>query len=68
MNRVLFLVAAATLAAGVIPRASPAQQPAQGPRPFSVGNRLGLPITPVADGTFEPMSPNVKVYGAIYSA
>ena len=42
-----------------------AQQPAQ---PFFVGNRLGLPINPAADGAFEAMSPNVKVYGAIYSA
>src|SRR6185295_820127 len=46
-----------------------AQQPAPaGPQPFSVGNRLGLPINPAADGKFEPISPNVKVYGAIYSA
>ena len=44
-----------------------AQQPQQ-PQPYSVGNRLGLPITPAADGTFNPMSSNVKVYGAIYSA
>ena len=47
-----------------------AQQPQQpqGPQPFSVGNRLGLPIVPAADGAFNPMSSNVKVYGAIYSA
>ena len=38
------------------------------PQPFFVGNRLGLPINPAADGTFEPMSSNVKVFGAIYSA
>jgi hypothetical protein len=45
------------------------QQPAPpAPQPFFVGNRLGLPITPAADGAFQPMSPNVKVYGAIYSA
>ena len=43
------------------------QQPAQ-PQPFSVGNALGLPITPAADGTFNPMSSNVKVYGSVYSA
>jgi hypothetical protein len=43
------------------------QQPAQ-PQPFSVGNPLGLPITPSADRAFEPMSANVKVFGAIYSA
>ncbi len=47
-----------------------AQQPQQppGPQPFSVGNRLGLPINPAADGAFNAMSSNVKVYGAIYSA
>lgn len=49
-----------------------AQQPAQGqaarPEPFFVGNPLGLPINPAPDGTFAPMSSNVKVYGAIYSA
>jgi len=47
-----------------------AQQPQQplGIPPFSVGNPLGLPISPAADGTFNPMSSNVKVYGAIYSA
>jgi SMP-30/gluconolaconase/LRE-like protein len=47
-----------------------AQQPAAptGPQPYSVGNRLGMPINPAPDGKFDPMSKNVKVYGAIYSA
>jgi DNA-binding beta-propeller fold protein YncE len=44
-----------------------AQQPSQ-PQPFFVGNALGLPINPAADGAFAPISQNVKVYGAIYSA
>ena len=35
---------------------------------YFVGNRLGLPVNPAPDGTFEPASPNVKVFGAIYSA
>src|SRR6188508_282688 len=39
-----------------------------GPQPYFVGNRLGLPINPPPDGAFNPMSSNVKVYGAIYSA
>ena len=39
-----------------------------GPVPYSVGNRLGMPITPAADGMFSPMSSNVKVYGSVYSA
>ena len=49
--------------------ASPAlgQQP-PAPQPFFVGNPLGLPIIPAADRTFEPVSTNVKVFGAIYSA
>ena len=38
------------------------------PRPLVVGNRLGLPVEPAADGSFDGISSNVKVYGAIYSA
>jgi len=50
-----------------------AQQPAAPaaaatPPPYFVGNPLGLPINPAPDGKFTPMSSNVKVYGAIYSA
>jgi hypothetical protein len=48
-----------------------AQQPApaaQQPQPYMLGNPLGLPINPAPNGTFTPMSSNVKVYGAIYSA
>jgi hypothetical protein len=43
-------------------------QQAPTPQPFAVGNRLGLPVAPAADGAFAPMSTNVKVFGAIYSA
>ena len=39
-----------------------------GPVPYFVGNRLGMPINPAADGMFNPMSNNVKVYGSVYSA
>ena len=28
---------------------------------------MGLPINPAPDGAFNPMSSNVKVYGAIYA-
>jgi len=38
------------------------------PVPYFVGNRLGMPITPGADGVFNAMSDNVKVYGSVYSA
>ena len=67
MKRVTVLASAAALAIGVVAGAVLAQQ-AQGPQPFFVGNRLGLPINPAPDGTFGAMSPNVKVYGSIYSA
>jgi hypothetical protein len=60
------MAAAAGMAAIVVSTAT-AQQP-QGPQPYSVGNRLGLPVAPAATGTFEPISSNVKVFGAIYSA
>jgi hypothetical protein len=58
----------AMLVLGLAVGALLAQQQPQGPQPFFVGNRLGLPINPAADKTFEPISSNVKVYGAIYSA
>jgi hypothetical protein len=72
MNRsALLITGTATLligmAAGVLMAQAPAQAPA-GPQPYSVGNRLGMPINPAPDGKFDPMSKNVKVYGAIYSA
>ena len=69
MTRMTWLAgAAALMIAGSVGRMLAQQPPPQGPQPFFVGNRLGMPINPVADGTFQPMSSNVKVYGAIYSA
>src|SRR6187551_3445602 len=69
-SALLLMTGAATLvigmAVGVLVAQAP-QAPA-GPQPYSVGNRLGMPINPAPDGKFEPMSKNVKVYGAIYSA
>ena len=44
-----------------------AQQPAA-TQPYLLGNPLGLPTNPAPNGTFNPISPNVKVFGAIYSA
>jgi SMP-30/Gluconolactonase/LRE-like region len=67
MKRVTFLASAAALAIGVVAGAVLAQQ-AQGPQPFFVGNRLGLPVNPASDGAFDAISSNVKVYGSIYSA
>jgi hypothetical protein len=70
MTRRLALTAGAVTLIGHLAAAPlAAQQPAPaGPQPFTVGNRLGMPIAPAADGAFNPMSSNVKVYGAIYSA
>ena len=58
---------AAVLLGGLVTGALLAQQ-AQVPAPYFVGNRVGLPVNPAPDGAFEPISPNVKVYGSIYSA
>jgi hypothetical protein len=68
MRRITMLGSAVTLVFGIAVGALLAQQQPQGPRAFFVGNRLGLPINPAADGAFEATSSNVKVYGAIYSA
>lgn len=67
MSRLTFLVNAVALVLVVAPVAVVAQQP-QGPQPYVVGNPVGMPVAPVPNGTFDPISSNVKVYGAIYSA
>jgi hypothetical protein len=68
MKRTSLLVGAAALAIGMSTDNAFAQQPS-GPRPFYVGNGLGLPVEPGAAGpAFEGISSNVKVYGAIYAA
>ena len=48
--------------------AAQAPQPAAGPQPYVVGNPVGLPITPAPGTTFAPVSPGVKMFGALYSA
>jgi hypothetical protein len=55
------------IAVGALVAQAPPQAPA-GPLAYFVGNALGMPINPAPDGKFDPMSKNVKVYGAIYSA
>ena len=66
-SRFLFYVAA-IFTISVTVGSLNAQQPAAQSQPFFVGNRLGLPITPTPNSTFAPMSANVKVFGAIFSA
>ena len=75
MTRNIFVTSAAALltvfGAGTTRAQQPAQPQAQAqpqPQPYSVGQPLGLPMSPAAGGTFNPTSSNVKVYGAIYSA
>jgi SMP-30/Gluconolactonase/LRE-like region len=63
-----WLVGSVTMMAGLAAGVLIAQPPPQGSQPFVVGNRVGLPMAPAADGTFNPVSSNVKVYGSIYSA
>src|SRR5688572_2099599 len=65
MRSIVILSTAALICASS--RETIAQQQT-GPRPLVVGNRLGLPVEPAPDGSFEGISPNVKVYGAIYLA
>ena len=63
--RTTLLAGAALFAGGLAAGALLAEQQ---PQPYFVGNRLGLPVNPAADGSFEAISANVKVYGAVYSA
>ena len=68
MKGITVATGVAALLIGIGVGAVVAQQQPQGPQPFFVGNPLGLPINPAADGAFNAISSNVKVYGAIYSA
>jgi hypothetical protein len=68
MNKLSLLTGAALTAMGAAAGAVLAQQAPQGPQPYFVGNRVGLPVNPAPDGAFEPASSNVKMYGSIYSA
>ena len=69
MKQVTVLAGAIALVAAASPGTLRAQQPRPStPPPPVTGNALGLPVTPGASGAFEPISPNVKVFGAIYSA
>ena len=60
------LLAGLSLDASSAPQGPPAAPAA--PVPYFTGNRLGMPITPAADGKFNATSENVKVYGSVYSA
>jgi hypothetical protein len=68
MKRITLLVGIAALTAGVTIGVVLAQSQPPASTPFVVGNPVGLPTTPAPDGAFKGVSPNVKMYGAIYSA
>ena len=68
MQRHLIAASAATLLIGATAGVLLAQQAAPSPQPYFVGNRLGLPVNPAADGKFDPASAGVKMFGALYSA
>ncbi len=63
-----FLLTSALMALAALPVAAQAPQPSAGPQPYVVGNPVGLPILPAPGTTFAPVSPNVKMFGALYSA
>ncbi|MGN6616203.1 MAG: SMP-30/gluconolactonase/LRE family protein [Ilyomonas sp.] len=63
------LTASALILIGISIGASPVlAQQKQETKPYAVGKPLGVFSDPASDGNFQPMSSNVKVYGAIYSA
>lgn len=62
MNRIIFIAIANALSLGI------AASPALAQESYPVGNPLGVPVNPTADGAFKPISSNVTVYGAIVSA
>ena len=67
MKLVARMAGAVAFPVAAVPALSLAQQQPATP-PFTVGNPVGIPVTPGASGAFEAVSSNVKVYGAIYSA
>ena len=68
MNKLSLLAGATFTAMGVAAGALLAQQAQPAPQPYFVGNPVGMPVNPAADGKFEPVSSNVKMFGTIYSA
>ena len=67
MKRFAFTVLAGLSLGPAAAQQAPPAAPAA-PVPYFVGNRLGMPINPAADGKFDAMSNNVKVFGSVYSA
>jgi hypothetical protein len=63
----IIAASAATLLIGAAAGAVLAQQAAPAPQPYAVGNPVGLPMVPAADGTFEAASAGVKMFGSLYS-
>jgi hypothetical protein len=66
MNRFSLRAIAAVLIIGL--GVSPAAAQHEDSQTYPVGNPVGVPAAPGAGQSFEPVSSNVTVYGAIYSA
>lgn len=66
MSRTAFVAAALVVAASAATVGVSAQQAA--PQTPLVGNPIGMPIVPDGRTPFQPASPNVKVFGSVYSA
>ncbi len=68
MTLTIRLFGAAVAALSMTAASAAAQPPAaSGPQPYVVGNAVGLPVLPAPGTTFAPMSPNVRMFGALYS-
>lgn len=65
---VLALLIGAGGAANAQAPATPPPAAAPAPQSYMVGNALGLPVRPAANGAFNATSANVKVFGSVYSA
>lgn len=68
MKRIKFLTIASALLLSLLTAGPAFAQQEKDTSTYPVGNPLGVPATPAADESFEPISENVSVYGAIYSA
>ena len=65
MKRLLSLAITVSILIGIAAGPAFGQQ---APQSYPTGNPVGVPASPSADQSFAPASPNVTMYGALYSA
>lgn len=61
-------ILALTLVAATSSAQAQQSSPPAGPRPYTVGNPIGLPVITTPEAPFKPVSKNVKVFGSVYAA